>query len=259
MDTAGVITATTTSSSDIIVNVESNLLELPAEVRQIVHRELFQEANVEIRIYRNQLRLCDNKITSILRVNRLLRAEALPIAHGTVLFHGKAKAFQRLHTLAKGYGGLVDSSKLAKVRMNWNRWNWTECDPFPWIAGWIEQSRMLQEINYEIRSPLPPRAGRNIPSTNQLYDSETLRQSELGNLMGSGYTTCLWSLTRDVELLHAKVCSSRSTRPKIVIEAEMFMSDPDDWSLRVHVCEKRLEIKLKDKWFTLPQKRWGQL
>jgi hypothetical protein len=167
-----------------------------------------------------------------------LRAEALPIAHATISSHGKVKAFQRLARLAEGCGGLADGSKLAKVRMNWNRWAWRERAPFPWIAGWIEQSPMLQEVYYEIRSTLPPRPDRNIPSTNQLYDSETLRQSELENLMGYGYTTCLWNLTRNIELLHAKVCSSRSTRPKIVIEAEMFMHDPDDWVSQFPYCSR---------------------
>jgi hypothetical protein len=227
---AGVMTDATGSSSHSTANLKSALLELPTEIRLNIFQEIFKAAKVEIKVRGKQLHFMDEKITSILRVDRLLRAEALPIAHATVSFHGTIYAFTVLAKVTEGYGGFLDVSTLAKVRISWEAWHESiVIDPVPWPAGWIGRSSTLQDVCFELGGTLDPRPGINISSTNELYESAALRQSELGFFTSGGSDGCVFG---DVGRLCAKMCDSTLNRPSVVIEGKLYMSAPDVWVSR---------------------------
>jgi hypothetical protein len=129
-------------TASVTADLATILLNLPAEVRLNIYRELFKKAKVKFSLTHGlKLHYRDDRITAILWTCRLLRAEAMPVLHATACFHANGNVFEVLSDFRQDYGVLADRSRFANVVMHIRR----QSD----IAGvehWIGASSALQDL-----------------------------------------------------------------------------------------------------------------
>jgi hypothetical protein len=213
---------TINSSSKNVADLKSRLLELPAEVRLNIYQNIFKGAEIRLRVSVDLKLDCrdSNKATSILRVCRLLRAEAMPICHATALFEGSENDFELLDEFKKSYGGLADRSRLAKVVMQKHLWPSEDLES-DGLVKWMERPTMLQDLTCHIVGSLWPQDERppaHRPTYNQLYQSDSMRRAELEDLMYDWFwPPDKWRAIRDILRITSILARSNELVPRVVV------------------------------------------
>jgi hypothetical protein len=217
-----VSTTTTGASPENVADVVACLIRLPAEVRVNIYRQLFKEGEIRLRVTTDLKLHCrdTNKVTSVLRVGRLLRAEAMPICHATALFEGSENDFELLDDFKKSYGGLADRSRFAKVVMHKHVWPSEDLETGG-LVNWIGQPTMLRDLTCHIVGSMRPRDDRPPairPTYNQLYQSDSKRRAELGDLMYHwSWSPDKWRAIEDILRVASIRVRSGHFAPKVVV------------------------------------------
>jgi hypothetical protein len=210
-----VITGTTASSPDSTADLSATLLNLPAEVRLNIYRQLFMEVNVKFRLAHGlKLHYRDGKITAILWTCRLLRAEAMPVLHATARFHTSVNLLQVLRDFSGDYGRLAESSRFAKMVMQMHR-----LEEIAGIGRWIGPSHSLQDLVCHVHGMYCRAFGGATITIDMLYASQAVREAQLSSLMSPARLIMRnWPLLpQTLKQLSEKLNRLQDARPEIIV------------------------------------------
>ncbi|KPI35090.1 uncharacterized protein AB675_1369 [Cyphellophora attinorum] len=251
------------------------LLEAPAEVRLKVYQALFDGAQIKLRASLPLLHGCedgfedDEKVTSVLRVCRLLRKEAQHVYFSTATFLCAERTLENLLVDQQRYGDIYKSNlmvtdlrRIEKLVIRPPRFSYA--DKITVAGALVWELWSLRELTWYSKWTWTTGCV-SAPSITKLRESESLRREQFGALLED--TDVLVKCSKAV----VKSVAERHGRPQKLSHGVMrfkirYVSNHPDASAainrleaRLFIFEQRTEIKLVDGWYYVPQKVFDQV